>query len=366
MSRSKLFGADDDEVGGALKVNLVKQISASTTTYLPSDVLNLVLTGTADIGGYGNALDNVITGNAGGNRLLGFYGDDRLSGGDGNDTLSGGVGKDQLFGGNGDDTLSGGADDDRLDGGAGSDVLRGSDGNDRLDGGAGIDEMWGGEGSDTYVVDSFYDRIIDTSTDAADIDRVFASVSYQLSEGLNTLTLTGKANIGGTGNALANVITGNAASNKLQGLGGNDTLLGQNGSDQLYGGAGKDILVGGAGADTLIGGTGRDSFVFQSLSDSPGGKGGHDVIGDLSLSAGFERGDRIDLSAIDANTKVAGNQAFSLVKAFGGHAGELQVTKVAGAANSVLVSADVNGDAKADFVVQVNSLVHLQASDFVL
>ncbi len=246
----------------------------------------------------------------------------------------------------------------------GSDVLRGSDGNDRLDGGAGIDELWGGDGSDTYFVDSFYDTIIDTSTAAADIDSVFASVSYQLRENLDTLTLTGHGRIDGTGNKLANVLTGNAAANTLSGNGGNDTLLGQGGDDILNGGSGKDVLVGGTGSDVLVGGAGADRFVFKSVADSPTGELGFDRIGGLRSGDGFEHGDRIDLSAIDANTKVAGNQVFSFVKDFSGHAGELRVEKIG--FTTFYVTADVNGDLSADFVVQVDGVSQLQKGDFVL
>ncbi|MCD1618887.1 hypothetical protein K7H20_12540 [Salipiger manganoxidans] len=47
---------------------------------------DLVLTGTADVRGIGNGLDNVIRGNGGANILDGGKGVDRLIGGAGNDT----------------------------------------------------------------------------------------------------------------------------------------------------------------------------------------------------------------------------------------------------------------------------------------
>src|SRR6185436_11892743 len=47
---------------------------------------NLVLTGTADIDGTGNSLDNAITGNSGANVIDGGTGADAMSGGGGNDT----------------------------------------------------------------------------------------------------------------------------------------------------------------------------------------------------------------------------------------------------------------------------------------
>lgn len=71
-----------------------------TTPYnvplISDNVENLVLTGTEHIDGFGNALNNALTGNTGNNIL---------DGRDGNDTLSGLGGSDTLIGGNGNDTF---------------------------------------------------------------------------------------------------------------------------------------------------------------------------------------------------------------------------------------------------------------------
>ena len=80
----------------------------------------------------------------------------------------------------------------------------------------------------------------------------------------------------------------------------------------------------------------------------------------------FARGvDKIDLSAIDASTVAAGDQAFRMIgtKAFSKKAGELQV-KAYG--DGVVVAGDVNGDGVADFSVWVHGVSKLAASDFVL
>ncbi len=77
-------------------------------TYTLTDNLeNLTLTGTGNLKGTGNALDNMLTGNAANNTLTGNAGNDTLAGGAGTDILNGGTGNDTyLFNrGDGQDTL---------------------------------------------------------------------------------------------------------------------------------------------------------------------------------------------------------------------------------------------------------------------
>jgi hypothetical protein len=77
------------------------------------------------------------------------------------------------------------------------------------------------------------------------------------------------------------------------------------------------------------------------------------------------QGDKIDLSAIDARTDLAGDQAFSFISfaAFSNTAGELRL-ELAGA--NLLVSGDTNGNGTADFSILLKNVATVSATDFVL
>jgi Ca2+-binding RTX toxin-like protein len=124
-------------------------------------------------------------------------------------------------------------------------TLIGNEAKNRLDGGAGADVMAGGDGDDSYVVDSLNDVIVETYGAGTDEVRSSISISIDGVDHVENLTLTGSA-AEATGNDLHNVITGNAEANTLRGGSGDDTLDGGAGADVLDGGEGDDTYVIGA------------------------------------------------------------------------------------------------------------------------
>ncbi len=235
----------------------------------------LNLSGDQAINGFGNDLNNTLSGNLAANILNGRIGDDVLFGASGNDTLYGGDGADVIFGENDADLLDGGNSDDTLIGGAGNDTLYGRAGADTLEGVTGADAMYGGAGDDIYWVDDAGDIVGESA--GGGTDRVNSSVNYALGAYVENLTLLSAATTG-TGNVLGNTITGNINANTLSGLGGADTINAGGGADTVYGGDGDDIVYGGALNDTLDGGNDADQLYGDDGDDVVYGRGGNDVV----------------------------------------------------------------------------------------
>jgi hypothetical protein len=100
MVRSGFDGVIEDAGAG------LDTIRTALTDYgLAPNIENLEFLGVQDTVGYGNDLNNRLTGNVGDNTLHGYEGADILIGGDGDDILIGGLGKDTLTGGAGADTF---------------------------------------------------------------------------------------------------------------------------------------------------------------------------------------------------------------------------------------------------------------------
>ncbi|MFM8900597.1 MAG: putative Ig domain-containing protein [Burkholderiales bacterium] len=189
-------------------------VESSVSVTLASGIENLRLTGSAAINGTGNALSNLIVGNAQDN------------------VLDGGVAPTSWLQ-------------------PASDSLR------------------GGAGNDTYLirdlpytttrVEEMADEGIDT------VEYTATGGSYTLPNETENLVLKGSV-VSASGNRLNNVLTGNDANNFIYGHEGADTLYGLDGNDILEGG-----LEFGDYADVLDGGLGNDTYRYQLDS-------GHDTI----------------------------------------------------------------------------------------
>jgi Ca2+-binding RTX toxin-like protein len=323
----------------------------------------------------------IIHTNVGNDTVVGSTRNDIVYGDEGNDTISGAAGDDTIIGGAGGDTLDGGIDNDTLSyqssvtavainllantaaggdatgdlisgfenvfGSTGSDRLTGNilanrldgdTGNDTLNGGAGADTLNGGIGSDTLI-------------GGIGGDRLDGGI------GIDTLSYA-DSSLGVTVNLLTNTASGGDAAGDI--ISGFERLIGSNGADKLTGNTLGNVLTGGLGRDILTGGLGKDAFDFNAITESTLGATTRDLIVDFNEAAT----DRIDLSTIDADALLAGNNIFSFIgaAAFTG-LGQARVFQYGG---STYVDINSIGSIAADMRIQLTGLHSLDAADFIL
>lgn len=295
-------GPGVDSFAGGAGIDTVRYDSTATSG-VHVDLTQNVASGGDAAGDTFNSIENLI-GTRFNDTLIGNAAGNHLSGGDGNDVLYGQAGDDTLEGGWGDDTLFGGAGNDVLQGGIGHDRMWGNDGNDTFKGDNGMDVIDGGAGIDT--------------------------VDYSASPGA----------------VIVNLALGTGAGNDAAG----DTFVS---IESAIGSAFDDELIAGPGTRDLTGGAGADTFTFVTLPTA--------ATSDVSiLDFSASQGDHIDLSALDANTGLAGTQAFHFVgsEAFSHTAGELRFA-------DHILEGDIDGNGTADFAIHVN-VAALHASDLIL
>jgi Ca2+-binding RTX toxin-like protein len=145
--------------------------------------------------------------------------------------------------------------------------ITGNDRANLLGGGGGVDTLRGGKGNDIYLIDGPADIVVEERNGGIDTISFDGSIELESFEHVENADLQGDGDHGAVGNALANRLTGNDGDNLLAGLLGNDELLGGAGDDELGGGAGNDRLEGGAGDDRLRGGAGRDRLTGGAGAD---------------------------------------------------------------------------------------------------
>lgn len=263
--------------------------------------------------------------------------DDVFVGDDTSESLDGLGGDDQIDGAGGSDFIIGGEGNDSLAGGVGDDIINGGQGADQIDGGAGTD-----------IAD--YSNAVQRVR--VDLQGALAGLGDAAGDTLHSIEniIGGRSNDDLRGDAGANEIDGGLSSDQLHGRAGDDTLNGERGVDKLYGNAGGDVMSGGEG---------NDRFIYFRASDSRADN--RDTILD------FETGDRIEISRLDANTGIGGNQAFEFIAraGFSGDGGELRFFQSTGG-NRTVIQADADGDGTAEFEIALNGLIDLTAGDFVL
>ena len=254
--------------------------------------------------------------------------------------------------------ISGTEKNDTLNGGSTADTLSGFGGNDTLNGGGGNDVLFGSSGADVLNGGSGFDFV-------AYFDGGSQGVTVNLATGravdafgqLDTLS-----NIEGvSGTELRDIVTGSNTAERINGRGGDDNLFGGGGADTMSGGGGNDVISGGEGADILTGSFGADIFRYSSVGDSTTSSSGRDIITDFATGV-----DRIDVSSVDADVTVAGNQAFDLIFGSGGFtdAGQARVVNGAG---GTLVQFNINNDLASDFEILLEDTpLQLTDSNFLL
>ncbi|MGY0793751.1 peroxidase family protein [Azospirillum argentinense] len=267
----------------------------------------------------GTAGADALIGTGRGEAIMGLGGRDVIFAGDGNDDVFGGDGADMLYGDGGNDRILGGDGGDFINGGTGNDTVFGGDGDDVI-----VAEA--GDGNDVYYGD---DMVGGGGRDTIDLSAITANITADLGTGL---------------------------------MGRGSVHSAQTGSDILWGienivtGSGNDVITASGAVNVMDGGAGNDSFRFLSAADADG-----DTI------LGFQPGDRIDVSAMDANGCAAGQQSFTLVSgAFTGK-GQLLVThETREDGDYTVVQGNTTGTDEADFKVSVKGSHELTAGDFVL
>lgn len=219
----------------------------------------------------------------------------------------------------------------------------------------GVKDVFKGKG---FAYDSYYIPIAGT---VKSLTEYYGSTKYFAIEGLNVSAAS--IVIAAATETLADDFAVIA-----QALKGADTIIGSNfddflfaagGNDVIKGNGGRDVLLSGPGADDMWGGKGADVFAFVHKSHSTVASKGRDTIFD------FTSADRIDLSYIDANSKLSGDQEFKFIgkKGFSGKAGELRYDKKA---SDTYIYADTNGDKKADFAIHLDDAFTMKAGYFYL
>ncbi len=398
-------GAGVNVINGATGTDTVS-FQLATTTGTAGVTLNL---GAIDASGYATAsgisgadkvigIENItgsnfadnLTGNSGNNIIDGLSGNDTMAGGSGNDTFLINSLSDAVveISGQGTDCIYSAFTYSLVDtDGAGSNG--GAVENLRLTGSGNINAT--GNALNNTLFSNAGNNVLDGATgwDTASYQYATAAVSVTLNTtsqqntigaGLDTLknidclvgsnysdTLSGSATLGNSiyGYAGNDAITGGSGVDTLNGDAGNDRIVAGSGNDTINGGTGNDTLIGSLGKDKLSGGDGADTFTFTAVAESSADSN-RDTIAD------FAADDLINLAALDANTTVANDQAFTAIKTgtFSSSASftSADAGKLFYDTTSKILYGNTDTDAAAEFSIQLTltGISTVTTADFVL
>lgn len=240
-------------------------VTSSVNFVLSANIETLTLAEGGAINGTGNAIANVINGNAAINKL---YADDIVG-----DAIGG---DDQLFGNGGNDTLYSG------------------DGSNTLDGGDGTGDVADYSLFATAVTVAFDSFSFEVTKSAGGVDTLIDIEDARGGSGDDIFDISFSGNFyGGSGSdTMSDSIGGDALFGTLFGDGGNDTLTAGEDGGNLDGGADDDMLVALSVATVKIsmtGGSGSDRFGLGANSDGSGG-----LLVDGTLAASVKIKDFVD------------------------------------------------------------------------
>jgi autotransporter-associated beta strand protein len=308
-----------------------------------------------------------LNGNADNNSLTGSNARDIINGLDGNDTLNGFGGIDTINGGNGDDVIQVSTSGSFLDGGANVDTLQILSNAITLASVSGFENivMGGGSSSLTLTGAQFaggfdlFSTLSGTGTITVNLDPANTAMNAR---GM-ALQLGSSINFIVNGSSAADSIKlALGASGSVGGGTGTDVIVGSNLVDDINGGSDIDKIRGGGGADVLAGGSGADVFKYRNASDSGLGAAA-DIITDFVSGT-----DRINLTRIDTNPFLAGDQNFVFVDTVAFTNNGIAQIRWVDLGADLRIEADINGDGAADMhiLLQGAGAGVLTAADFVL
>jgi Ca2+-binding RTX toxin-like protein len=293
----------------------------------------------------GTALDDVLVGTANGDLIFGMAGNDAIIAGAGADIITAGAGDDFIEAGDGRDVIFAGDDDDHVFGGADDDLIYGDGGDDRIFAGDGNDMITGGKGNDTIFGNAGNDKFV---AEIGDGDDVYYGDDQNGGTGIDTLDMSAATTPVTVNLGTGLMGHGSAVSSQT----GNDTLWG---IENVITGAAADTIIASDAVNVMDGGAGADIFRFRTTEAADG-----DTI------VGFEPGDRIDLTSIDANTGVTGDQAFHLVNGNSSNAAAqlVVVHETRADGDYTVIQGHVNGGGDPDFQINIKGHHTLTATDF--